>query len=78
MAKESELAACVRHMLDKYFRDLDGEDTTGVYDMVIGAVEKPLIAYVVHHSEGNQTRAAGILGINRNTLKKKIIQHRLD
>jgi Fis family transcriptional regulator, factor for inversion stimulation protein len=72
MAKESDLCACIRRMLTQYIRDLDGESPAGVYDMVINSVEKPMIEMVLRYAEGNQTRAAEILGINRNTLRKKM------
>jgi Fis family transcriptional regulator, factor for inversion stimulation protein len=42
---------------------------------VMNCVEKPLIETVMHHADGNQTRAADLLGINRNTLRKKILEH---
>ena len=72
---ESELAACVRRELTKYFKDLDGEPASHVYDMVMNCVEKPVIQLVLDHTAGNQSRAAEILGINRNTLRKKMQQH---
>ncbi|MCU0842835.1 MAG: Fis family transcriptional regulator [Thiobacillaceae bacterium] len=72
---ESELAACVRRELKKYFKDLDGEPTSCVYDMVMNCVEKPVIQVVLDRAGGNQSRAADILGINRNTLRKKMQQH---
>jgi Fis family transcriptional regulator len=71
---ESELSACVRRLVTDYFDHLDGEKCSGVHDMVIGSVEKPLLEVVLNHTEGNQTRASEILGINRNTLRKKM-QH---
>ncbi len=70
--KDNELTACVRTAVQEYFKHLDGEKTGTVYDMVLACVEKPLIETVLHHAEGNQTRAAELLGINRNTLRKKM------
>ena len=73
---ENEVARYVRKAMDDYFKDLDGEDPScAVYDMVINCVEKPLIETVLSHAGGNQTRAAELLGLNRNTLRKKILAH---
>jgi Fis family transcriptional regulator, factor for inversion stimulation protein len=77
MSGENELARCVRKTLEGYFRDLDGETPSGVYGMVIQCVEKPLIEVILNHTGGNQTEAADILGLNRNTLRKKIQVHRI-
>ena len=77
-SKDSELSACVRKMLKQYFHDLDGEYATDIYDMVVANVEKPLLEVVLHHAEGNQTRAAELLGLNRNTLRKKLTQHGIE
>jgi Fis family transcriptional regulator len=77
MIEENEIASCVRRALNRYFRDLDGEAPGAVYDMVMGAVERPLIAYILERNEGNQTRAAEMLGINRNTLRKKLREYGL-
>ena len=65
-------------LLDQYFTDLSGENPNGVYDMVIQSVEKPLLLYVMNFAEGNQSKAADILGLNRNTLRKKLKQHRIE
>jgi Fis family transcriptional regulator, factor for inversion stimulation protein len=70
--QDNELANCVRRALEAYVRDLDGEKAGSVYAMVMNAVERPLIAFALEHAQGNQTRAAEILGLNRNTLRKKI------
>jgi Fis family transcriptional regulator len=78
MRQENEIARCVRKTLDGYFRDLDGETPSGVYDMVIACVEKPLIEVVLAQAGGNQTVAATILGLNRNTLRKKIRLHGIE
>lgn len=73
---ENDMARHVRKALKDYFKDLDGEEPcAGMYDMVMHCVEKPLIEMVLEHLSGNQTRTAEILGINRNTLRKKMQQH---
>ena len=74
---ESELAVCVRRELDQYFKDLDGEHPTGIYDMVLNCVEKPVLELILDRAGSNQSRAAEWLGINRNTLRKKMQQHGL-
>jgi Fis family transcriptional regulator len=72
---ENELSLCVRKVLAEYFKDLDGEPAANVYDMVIHCVEKPVLQMVMNKAGNNQSRAADILGINRNTLRKKMLQH---
>ena len=73
----TDLALCVREALDEYFRDLDGQPPHAVYDMVLACMEKPLLEYVMNRAGGNQSKAAAILGLNRNTLRKKLKQHNL-
>ncbi len=75
MMNETEMARMVRRAIDGYFRDLDGEKPCRVYNMVINSVEKPLLESVLHRVRGNQTHAAEMLGINRNTLRKKMRVH---
>lgn len=75
MNSETDLERSVRRAVDGYFRDLDGEKPQGVYDMVINCVERPLIEAVLLRVDGNQTHAAEMLGINRNTLRKKMKTH---
>jgi Fis family transcriptional regulator len=65
-------------LLDQYFKDLSGESPNGVYDMVIQSVEKPLLLYIMNLAEGNQSKAADILGLNRNTLRKKLKLHKIE
>jgi Fis family transcriptional regulator len=79
MSKERRgpVAACVKQTMERYFSDLNGEKVTGVYDMVLHEMEKPLLEIVMRHTKGNQVRAADILGINRNTLRKKLKQHKV-
>jgi Fis family transcriptional regulator len=73
----SEISDCVRRTLNRYFRDLDGEKPCAVYDMVLKNVEKPMLEVVMRQAGGNQTVAADILGINRNTLRRKLSEHNL-
>ena len=68
---------CIRQSLDGYFKDLRGTEPDGIYDMMVRAVEKPLLEVVMQHAEQNQSRAAEWLGLNRNTLRKKLVEHKL-
>ncbi|MBL8486736.1 MAG: Fis family transcriptional regulator [Rhodocyclaceae bacterium] len=73
----SELSDCVRRTLNRYFRDLDGQAPHAIYDMVIRSIEKPMLEVVMKQAGGNQTVAAEMLGINRNTLRRKLGDHDL-
>ena len=77
-ARENELSLTVRKVMRQYFKDLDGEKASGIYEMVVKAVEKPMLEVVMLQAQGNQTRAAELLGLNRNTLRKKLKQHGVD
>ncbi|WP_395822766.1 Fis family transcriptional regulator [Collimonas sp.] len=76
MSKES-IQDVVRQSLEKYFKDLGEQPPSNVYDMVISTVEKPVLEAVIARADGNQSHAAEMLGINRNTLRKKLQQHGL-
>jgi Fis family transcriptional regulator len=78
MMEESELSRTVRRAIDSYFRDLDGQKPHAIYEMVIHCVERPMIESVLKLADGNQSRAAEILGLNRNTLRKKMKEHGLN
>ncbi len=65
-------------LLDQYFEDLGGDKPSDIYEMVITTIEKPLLLYVMNQAEGNQSNAAKILGLNRNTLRKKLKHHKID
>jgi Fis family transcriptional regulator len=73
-----ELANSVKLSLDQYFKDLDGEPPHALYDMVLACIEKPLLEYTLHYAGGNQSKTAEILGLNRNTLRKKIQQYNIE
>ena len=73
----NEIGRSVEKSLDEYFRRLDGEPPHGVYDMVIAHVERALLASILDRSNGNQTHAAEMLGLNRNTLRAKLAKYKL-
>ena len=72
-----KLEDCVRESLEQYFKDLRGTEPHSVHDMIVTTVEKPLLEVVMKHAEGNQSKAAEWLGINRNTLRRKLLEHKL-
>jgi len=67
----------VKKSLEKYFRDLGDMHPHNVYEMVVVTVAKPMLEAVMLRAKGNQSHAAEMLGINRNTLRKKLQQHGL-
>jgi Fis family transcriptional regulator len=77
MTKSQSIDEAVTRSLERYFRDLDGTPPTAIYDMVLRAVERPMLEIVMKQACGNQLRASEMLGINRNTLRKKLQTHGL-
>ena len=73
----NEIGRSVEKSLDEYFRKLDGEPPHGVYDMVITHVERALLTSILERANGNQTHAADMLGMNRNTLRAKLSKYQL-
>ena len=68
---------CVRITLEGYLKDLGGTEPDGMYVMLVNVVEKPLLEVVMQHADNNQSKAAQWLGLNRNTLRKKLLEHKL-
>jgi Fis family transcriptional regulator len=66
------LRSLTEQALDNYFATLNGHAPGHLYDLVMREVEEPLFRAVLDYAEGNQSRAADILGINRGTLRKKL------
>jgi len=77
MTRPNELADCVKRSLERYFKDMDGEKPTSIYEMVLKNIEKPMIETVLGKAQGNQSLAAEMLGVTRNTLRKKMQQLRI-
>ena len=68
---------CVRSSLEVYLRDLQGTEPDRMYDMLVSVVERPLLEIVMQHADHNQSRDAQWLGLNRNTLSKKLLEHKM-
>jgi Fis family transcriptional regulator, factor for inversion stimulation protein len=67
----------VRQGLDSYFNDLGSETPHELYAMMLSIVEKPMLEVVMRHASNNQSKAAEWLGLNRNTLRKKLSEHQM-
>ncbi len=76
-SQNQSLRACVETTMDNYFRHLDGQPVTDVYNMVLAEIEAPLLEVVMKYTRQNQTKASEILGLNRGTLRKKLKQYGL-
>ncbi|RYX92549.1 MAG: Fis family transcriptional regulator [Comamonadaceae bacterium] len=74
---KKQIEECVRASLEGYFRDLRGTEPDGMYEMLVKVVEKPLLEVVMKQAGDNQSKAAEWLGLNRNTLRKKLLEHKL-
>ncbi|MEL6868157.1 MAG: DNA-binding transcriptional regulator Fis [Pseudomonadota bacterium] len=70
--KHKPLARMTESALKDYFSKLNGTVPGDLYDLVLSEVERPLLRTVMDYAQGNQSRAAEILGINRGTLRKKL------
>ena len=73
--RELPLRNHAERALSDYFTSLNGHRPAHLYDLVLREVEEPLLKAVLDYTEGNQVRAADILGINRGTLRKKLRLH---
>lgn len=71
------LSECVKANIEAYLDDLNGTEPAHMHDMLIRAAEKPLLELVMARAQQNQSRAAQWLGLNRNTLRKKLLEHGL-
>lgn len=76
-AQQQSLRGCVEQAMENYFKNLDGQSVSDVYEMVMAEVEAPMLEIVLKYTRHNQTRAAQVLGLNRGTLRKKLKQYGL-
>lgn len=72
------LCHSVAECMDQYFRTLNGHNPKDLYDTILGQVEPPLLRATLRYCDGNQSRAAELLGLNRATLRKKMTQYDID
>ncbi len=76
-SQQNKLQDQVKKSIEAYFRDLNGELPCNVYQLVLAEIERPLLKVVMDYTEQNQSQASKILGINRNTLRKKLENYQL-
>jgi Fis family transcriptional regulator len=72
------LAMVTRDVVERYFQDLDGESPEDMHDLVMSQVEAVLVDTVLEYTGSNQSQAARWLGINRNTLRKKMAIYNIE
>lgn len=75
--RPAKIADCIRSNLEDYLAQRGAGDPDNLYAMLLEVVERPLLEVVMAHTDHNQSRAAQWLGVNRNTLRKKLIEHKL-
>ena len=76
--KTNGLSDSVREAMEKYFDDLDGQAPSSLYELVMSQIEKPLFETVLNHTRGNMSRASELLGLNRGTLRNRLVKYGLD
>lgn len=76
--RNKPLSSLTDEALHSYFTNLNGHKPGDLYQLVMGEVEKPLFRAVLDYTNGNQSEAAEILGINRGTLRKKLKQYHIE
>lgn len=69
------LSTCVRDALDAYLENMDGHEIKGLYGLLMEEVERPLFETILRHTNGNLSHAAKILGMTRNTLRKRLTDY---
>lgn len=77
MTKPLSIDECIRANLDTYFNELGQNPANHVWSMVMGSVERTLLEKVMEQAQGNQSKASEMLGITRNTLRKKLLTYNL-
>lgn len=77
MQQISQLSNAVKHSIRRYLYELEGTQPNNMYNLVLQQVEQPLFEAILEHTRGNQSRAAEMLGLNRGTLRKKLLNYNL-
>jgi len=76
-SRNQSLRDSVEIAMENYFRNLEGQSVTDVYELVMAEVEAPMLEVIMKNTRHNQTKAAHVLGLNRGTLRKKLKQYGL-
>lgn len=76
--ENAPLREIVAKLMHEYFSTLDGQPAKSLYEMVIKEVERGLFKTVMHHTGGNQSKAAAWLGLARGTLRKRLAEYELE
>ena len=74
---EEPLCEAVKRNVDRYFKDLNGQEPANLHELVLSQVERPLLEIVLREAKGNISKAAQILGINRATLRTRLKKYEL-
>jgi Fis family transcriptional regulator len=77
IVQQQSLRDHVAESMQRYFQDLDGQDTKELYSLVMAEVEPPLLEAAMKYTRNNQSKTAALLGLNRGTLRKKLKQYNL-
>ena len=76
MAKKN-ISKAVRRAVEAYIADMEDQEITDLYELVLKEVEAPMLNSVLRHTGNNQSKTAAILGLSRGTLRKKLRKYRL-
>jgi Fis family transcriptional regulator, factor for inversion stimulation protein len=76
--KTTPLSQCVQASVAAYLANMAGHEIEDLYDLVMQEVERPLFELVLQHTQGNLSQAARLLGLTRNTLRKRLKAHGID
>jgi len=78
VAPDATLEEIIERKMHECVRGMRGHASANLHALMVGLVEKPLLRAVMRETKGNQVRSAQLLGINRNTLRKKLKEHGID
>ena len=76
MAKKN-ISKAVRRAVEAYIADMEDQEITDLYELVLKEVEAPMLNSVLRHTGNNQSKPAAMLGLSRGTLRKKLRKYRL-
>jgi Fis family transcriptional regulator, factor for inversion stimulation protein len=65
----------VQEVMEKYFRDMDGHQPNDLYELILSQIEMPLFESVLNYTDGNVSRAAEMLGLNRGTFRNRLTKY---